>query len=214
MWASWADGDEELLQGAEEPNDAPAAEGAALDPAAPALLDATAVAGYEHSLPLGGAITSPAVPLSCSVKEGSGLALPPGPTFSVDPFASAAVPLQPAELQLSGDSCEVCGSGEDADAMLLCDGCVAGYHIHCLSPPLAAVPDGDWYCADCDRLGARTMVLSEKKAIIVARKYYDSEQAVLGMRYKMKVLKAFRNSARIWSLRYKTVPSSGGPHFA
>ena len=33
--------------------------------------------------------------------------------------------------------------------MLLCDGCPRGYHMHCLRPPLATVPDGDWLCPGC-----------------------------------------------------------------
>ena len=34
-------------------------------------------------------------------------------------------------------------------AMLLCDGCNAGYHLGCLPTPLPRVPDGDWYCPAC-----------------------------------------------------------------
>ena len=40
------------------------------------------------------------------------------------------------------------------------DGCEKAYHTQCLSPPLEAVPAGDWYCPCCDesvlasRLGA------------------------------------------------------------
>lgn len=30
-----------------------------------------------------------------------------------------------------------------------CDRCDSGWHIHCLSPPLAAVPPGNWYCPRC-----------------------------------------------------------------
>ncbi len=33
--------------------------------------------------------------------------------------------------------------------MLLCDDCNAGYHLHCLDPPLDKVPPGNWFCADC-----------------------------------------------------------------
>jgi hypothetical protein len=32
-------------------------------------------------------------------------------------------------------ACEACTSADDADKMLLCDGCDKGYHIHCLVPP-------------------------------------------------------------------------------
>ena len=49
-------------------------------------------------------------------------------------------------------SCAVCGDGEDeaGNEILLCDGCEAGYHLQCLTPPLAAIPEGDWFCPACD----------------------------------------------------------------
>ena len=33
--------------------------------------------------------------------------------------------------------------------IVLCDGCDCGWHIRCLAPPLAAVPEGDWFCPTC-----------------------------------------------------------------
>jgi len=34
--------------------------------------------------------------------------------------------------------------------MLICDGCFQGFHLYCLLPPLAAVPEGDtWLCSNC-----------------------------------------------------------------
>ena len=48
--------------------------------------------------------------------------------------------------------CTVCLAVKDSqsNAMLLCDGCLWGAcHLKCCSPPLAAVPDGDWFCAKC-----------------------------------------------------------------
>ena len=52
-------------------------------------------------------------------------------------------------LTIVGKECEVCGSPRDAERMLLCDGCNKGFHLDCLSPPLAAIPESDWYCAAC-----------------------------------------------------------------
>jgi [histone H3]-trimethyl-L-lysine4 demethylase len=48
-----------------------------------------------------------------------------------------------------GENCEVCGRGDNALSMLLCDGCDTGYHTFCLDPPLKAIPKYDWYCAQC-----------------------------------------------------------------
>ena len=45
-------------------------------------------------------------------------------------------------------ACQVCGSGDDAATMLLCDGCETGAaHTSCLG--LSKVPDGDWFCPAC-----------------------------------------------------------------
>ena len=47
----------------------------------------------------------------------------------------------PEELE-----CEMCRKPTEADVMLLCSKCQAGYHIFCLDPPLQAVPEGNWFC--------------------------------------------------------------------
>ena len=49
------------------------------------------------------------------------------------------------------DRCQVCQTDEQAETpnMLLCDGCDAAYHIHCLEPPLSEIPKADWYCEFC-----------------------------------------------------------------
>ncbi len=46
--------------------------------------------------------------------------------------------------------CILCNSAGQAHAMLLCDGCGLGFHIHCLQPPLPKVPEEDqWFCPSC-----------------------------------------------------------------
>lgn len=45
--------------------------------------------------------------------------------------------------------CKVCGIDKDDDSVLLCDTCDAEYHTYCLSPPLARIPEGNWYCPSC-----------------------------------------------------------------
>ncbi|KAK9238734.1 PLU-1-like protein-domain-containing protein [Lipomyces kononenkoae] len=56
---------------------------------------------------------------------------------------------QLAPSRKPGENCEVCGRGDDALNMLLCDGCDAGYHMSCLKPQLKGIPDYDWYCDKC-----------------------------------------------------------------
>ena len=38
----------------------------------------------------------------------------------------------------------LCGDGEGL-------GCDDAYHMHCVSPQLTSVPDGDWFCTTCLR---------------------------------------------------------------
>ncbi|XP_052173184.1 methyl-CpG-binding domain-containing protein 9-like [Diospyros lotus] len=45
--------------------------------------------------------------------------------------------------------CKVCGVDKDDDNVLLCDTCDSEYHTYCLSPPLAKIPEGNWYCPSC-----------------------------------------------------------------
>lgn len=44
------------------------------------------------------------------------------------------------------DACEVCGDG---GSLLICDGCEGEYHMACMKPPLAVIPEGHWECDDC-----------------------------------------------------------------
>jgi hypothetical protein len=44
--------------------------------------------------------------------------------------------------------CSVCERPDNEAQMLVCD-CKAGYHIYCLTPPLADVPEGEWHCPAC-----------------------------------------------------------------
>lgn len=55
--------------------------------------------------------------------------------------------LQKAELSdFITDACAVCGYGGN---LLICDECEGEYHLACVNPPLASVPEGRWECDDC-----------------------------------------------------------------
>ena len=60
-----------------------------------------------------------------------------------------------------------CGSPDDAEVLLLCDGwgCNAAIHTFCLTPPLARVPAGEWYCASCTSSTARAAPDSARAAV-------------------------------------------------
>ncbi|KAL6960620.1 hypothetical protein U1Q18_038384 [Sarracenia purpurea var. burkii] len=63
--------------------------------------------------------------------------------------------------------CKVCGIDKDDDSVLLCDTCDAEYHTYCLSPPLARIPQGNWYCPSC---------VGHKPNVQVASKYISIVQ--------------------------------------
>uniref|UniRef100_A0A8C9VTC8 Double PHD fingers 1 n=1 Tax=Scleropages formosus TaxID=113540 RepID=A0A8C9VTC8_SCLFO len=55
-------------------------------------------------------------------------------------------------------SCSLCGTSENdvsvaglPDQLLFCDDCDRGYHMYCLSPPMAEPPEGSWSCHLCLR---------------------------------------------------------------
>ena len=45
--------------------------------------------------------------------------------------------------------CEICRDPDRAEELLYCDGCDKLFHTFCLTPPLTAVPEGDWFCDEC-----------------------------------------------------------------
>jgi hypothetical protein len=64
-------------------------------------------------------------------------------------------PLEGLARPLASLACEVCGFTDQEEVMLLCDACETGWHIHCLTPALPAVPEGDepWVCPKCTAKG-------------------------------------------------------------
>ncbi|TXT12276.1 uncharacterized protein COLE_02686 [Cutaneotrichosporon oleaginosum] len=62
--------------------------------------------------------------------------------------ASSSDSSEPPKYE-KGDVCEICGLGNHAPKILLCDGCDRGFHTYCLDPPLASVPENEWFCTAC-----------------------------------------------------------------
>ena len=79
----------------------------------------------------------------------TGVPPPPPPPPSSRPALRKSADVDDEEF-LENALCLVCGSGDDDENMLLCDGCTTGcYHTYCLSPKLDAIPKGDWFCPTC-----------------------------------------------------------------
>lgn len=47
-------------------------------------------------------------------------------------------------LEMKNLCCQVCGSAEREDEMMLCDACACGWHLECVSPALSCIPEDDW----------------------------------------------------------------------
>ncbi len=94
------------------------------------------------------------------------------------------------EQQRVDQICEQCHSGAHEKFMLLCDRCNRGWHLYCLSPPLSAVPPGNWYCLDCvsssnESFGfvqgkEYTYLTFQRMAERFKRKWFGSRPAELG----------------------------------
>jgi hypothetical protein len=66
-------------------------------------------------------------------------------------------------------ACEQCSSQATQPPMLLCDSCNKGYHTACLTPPLARVPKGKWYCPACRSATAPVKAPQRRSARLSSR---------------------------------------------
>ncbi|SCZ97679.1 BZ3500_MvSof-1268-A1-R1_Chr4-3g07364 [Microbotryum saponariae] len=66
-----------------------------------------------------------------------------GPSSSESPKKKAS------ENETPGEACEICSKHKEPDRIVLCDGCDHGFHLDCLSPPLAEVPKSQFFCEAC-----------------------------------------------------------------
>ncbi|KAL2258096.1 hypothetical protein VTK26DRAFT_8732 [Humicola hyalothermophila] len=62
----------------------------------------------------------------------------------------------PDDSDVPGNPCPVCNSADHEDVLLLCEGCDAAYHTHCIG--LDEIPRGAWFCMECvDAFGPEIM---------------------------------------------------------
>ncbi|GIL61353.1 hypothetical protein Vafri_15786 [Volvox africanus] len=53
------------------------------------------------------------------------------------------------ETRIVPDKKQVCSRGDDDEQLLLCDGCDRGFHTYCVE--MDDIPQGEWYCPDCEQ---------------------------------------------------------------
>lgn len=87
--------------------------------------------------------------------------------------------------------CMVCGSTDDDEKLILCDGCNNAQHTFCCVPKLKKVPSGEFHCSDCRAKNkttakrrrpsaARRGVLARKKGTARWRRFDSLTAAGLG----------------------------------
>ena len=47
--------------------------------------------------------------------------------------------------------CHTCHYKHIAPLLLICDSCNREHHLYCINPPLDSIPEGSWYCPDCQK---------------------------------------------------------------
>lgn len=83
--------------------------------------------------------------------------------------AEEVVNLTPPDDGGSDTCCQVCGSYDRGEVMLICGdengsvGCGTGTHIDCCDPPLKAVPEEDWLCPMCIQSAKKTTKSAPKR---------------------------------------------------
>ncbi|THH33373.1 hypothetical protein EUX98_g865 [Antrodiella citrinella] len=87
------------------------------------------------------------------------------------------LPRHPLDME-APELCVMCSKDNgDEDSPLECEKCDNPYHLHCLTPPLESIPDGEWFCPDCtEDPEAPIIVGSGKRQPRKAAKRFAPEQ--------------------------------------
>merc|ERR1712242_673981 len=69
-----------------------------------------------------------------------------------------------------------CGKGDHPEWILLCDSCEAGWHASCLRPALMVIPEGEWFCPDCNHKSLLTSLTEKLTELDVLLKKTEAER--------------------------------------
>ncbi|KAI0135890.1 jumonji superfamily protein [Daldinia grandis] len=72
-----------------------------------------------------------------------------GSHMSVFRPSAPRIPVSRDESSSPSEKCEVCGKGDEAGHIAVCESCDHGYHGACLDPPIKHKPDTEWNCHRC-----------------------------------------------------------------
>ena len=65
------------------------------------------------------------------------------------------------------ETCEICGSVDNEEQMLLCDGCNGGFHLYCLDPPMTELPkQRAWFCQQCTTAALGNSIESPNRPLV------------------------------------------------
>ncbi|CAJ1953807.1 unnamed protein product [Cylindrotheca closterium] len=83
------------------------------------------------------------------------------------------------KAEWKNDFCFICNDGGD---LLVCDGCERAYHLGCLKPPLAEIPEGDWFCPLCVNRKTKALPISTLSPSAIGNRLRFSEKEEDGSR--------------------------------
>lgn len=93
-------------------------------------------------------------------------------------------------------ACESCRSPHHKADMLVCDNCSEGWHIWCLTPPLAEVPPEDvpWLCPKCKAAGVSEADMQERQLASAFNQEEEGRRRVVKRTYNPTALQQHRDA--------------------
>ena len=135
----------------------------------------------------------------------------------MDVYVSMLVDDEEMECELAEEeACYDCGCPPGAKgkgAMLECDGCLKGFHLKCLRPPLKEVPEGDWYCPEClGCLGEYTITKKTNVTRTAREMYFNGKLELMRVEKMWKTSEGAVKFDGRWYYRPESTELGRQPH--